>query len=81
MFHLCLSPLVLLCFSLRRDSIVDFSNSVQGASPKDVMDLLVLNQYFDTLNTVGSHPATRTIFLNHDHPELSKASMMANAAK
>ena len=59
---------------------MDFSSSVSGASPKDVMDLLVLNQYFDTLNTVGSQPTTRTIFLNNDHPELSKANMMANSA-
>ena len=32
-----------------RDSIIDFSSDISGSTPKDVMDLLVLNQYFDTL--------------------------------
>jgi hypothetical protein len=28
---------------------VAFSDNVKGTSPKDVMDLLVLTQYFDTI--------------------------------
>ena len=33
-----------------RDSIMDFAGGVDGASAKDAMDLLILTQYFDTLN-------------------------------
>lgn len=74
-----LSPALLAL--LHRDSIVDFSSSVPGASHKDVMDLLVLNQYFDTLQSVGAHPTTRCILLDNNHPEASKAMQLANAAK
>jgi hypothetical protein len=68
-------------FSLHRDSIVDFSNSVHGTSSKDVMDLLVLNQYFDTLQQIGTHPGTRCVFLNGDTPEVTKGILQGNAAK
>lgn len=43
-------------------SVSEFSNEVQGASPKDVMDILLLSQYFDTLNIVGANQ----LFLEHD---------------
>ena len=43
-------------------SVSDFSKEVEGATPKDVMDILLLTQYFDTLNSVG---ATNMI-LEHD---------------
>ena len=41
-----------------RDSIVDFSDGVEGTRPKDVMDLLLLTQYFDMIKEVGSHGAS-----------------------
>ena len=43
-------------------SINDFKNDVKGTSPKDVMDLLLLTQYFDLLRDVGAD----TLFLNHE---------------
>lgn len=46
-----------------RDSIKDFSGNVSGATPKDVIDLLLMTQYFDMLKDVGSNPATSTVFL------------------
>ena len=36
-----------------KESIVDFSNGVKGSSSKDVMDLLLLSQYFDCIREVG----------------------------
>jgi len=63
-----------------KDSIVDFSSSVQGASSKDVMDLLVLNQYFDTLQTVGSNPSSKCIFVNSDTSELTKGIIQGNSS-
>lgn len=47
-----------------KGSIVGFSNSVSGSSSKDVMDLLILTQYFDTLQEVGSRG--KTVFLPSD---------------
>lgn len=43
-------------------SVSEFSNNVKGASPKDVMDILLLSQYFDTLSAVGANQ----LFLEHD---------------
>lgn len=45
-----------------RHSIVDFSDSVTGSSTKEVMDLLLLTQYFDMIRDVGSAPHCRTTF-------------------
>merc|ERR1711998_71504 len=49
-----------------RDSIQHFSSNVTGAAPKDVIDLLLLTQYFDMLKEVGNHPQTNTVFLPSD---------------
>uniref|UniRef100_A0A7S2W4V0 Band 7 domain-containing protein n=1 Tax=Rhizochromulina marina TaxID=1034831 RepID=A0A7S2W4V0_9STRA len=49
-----------------RDSIMEFSGDVDGATPKDVIDLLLLTQYFDMLKDVGQHPLTNTVFLPQD---------------
>lgn len=32
-----------------RGSVEEFSETVEGATPKDVMDLILLTQYFDML--------------------------------
>ena len=45
-----------------QSSVADFSNEVEGATPKDVMDVLLLSQYFDTLSAVGANQ----LFLEHD---------------
>jgi regulator of protease activity HflC (stomatin/prohibitin superfamily) len=49
-----------------KNSIVDFSSKVEDTSPKDVMDLLILNQYFDALEAIGSQSNMRTIMLPSD---------------
>jgi hypothetical protein len=41
----------------------DFSDGVRGASSKDVMDLLLLTQYFDCLKEVGSAKNCKTTFV------------------
>ena len=38
-----------------QDSVSAFSRDVEGTSPKDVMDILLLTQYFDTLAAVGAN--------------------------
>lgn len=44
-----------------QESVSQFSDDV-GARPKDVMDILLLSQYFDTLSSVGAN----TLFLEHE---------------
>ena len=46
-----------------RTSIVEFSQHVDGASTKEVMDLLLLTQYFDMVRDVGSASHCRTTFV------------------
>mmetsp|Transcript_516 Transcript_516/g.1107 ORF Transcript_516/g.1107 Transcript_516/m.1107 type:complete len:123 (+) Transcript_516:820-1188(+) len=45
-----------------QSSVAEFSSEVEGATPKDVMDILLLSQYFDTLSSVGANQ----LFLEHD---------------
>lgn len=45
-----------------QSSVSEFSSEVDGATPKDVMDILLLSQYFDTLSTIGANQ----LFLEHD---------------
>lgn len=61
-----------------RESIVLFSSNVQGATPKDVMDLLILNQYFDTINQIGSNPGTKVVFQGNGD-RIRDGMMQANA--
>jgi len=46
-----------------RESITDFSGGVKGASNKDIMDLLLLTQYFDCIRDVGSAKNCKTTFV------------------
>lgn len=45
-----------------QSSVAAFSDEVEGATPKDVMDVLLLTQYFDTLSVVGAN----NLILEHD---------------
>ena len=46
-----------------RGSIVDFSTGVEGTSAKDVMDLLLLSQYFDMLRDTAGAKGCKTVFV------------------
>jgi len=46
-----------------RSSIENFRESVPGATAEDVMALVLLTQYFDTLKDVGTRAGNNTIFL------------------
>ena len=46
-----------------RTSIVDFSDNIEGTSTKEVMDLLLLTQYFDMVRDVGAANHCRTTFV------------------
>ena len=46
-------------------SIEQFQKVVDGASSKDVMQLVMVTQYFDTLKSIGESDKTHTLFLSH----------------
>ncbi len=46
-----------------RNSIEHFREAVPGATAEDVMALVLLTQYFDTLKDVGTRAGTNTLFL------------------
>jgi len=46
-----------------RSSIENFRDSVPGATPEDVMALVLLTQYFDTLKEIGTRTGSSTVFL------------------
>ncbi len=48
-----------------RDSVEQFQQAVEGSSAKDVMTLVLMTQYFDTLQNIGEHSHTNTIMLPH----------------
>lgn len=57
-----------------RESVHDFTDRVDGVSPKDVLELVLVTQYFDTLKEVGTHAASNTMFLPHNPGSLNQLS-------
>jgi regulator of protease activity HflC (stomatin/prohibitin superfamily) len=46
-----------------RESVEAFKQSVEGATAKDVMALVLMTQYFDTLKEIGASDRSNTIFM------------------
>ncbi len=55
-------------------SIEQFQKVVEGASPKDVMQLVLVTQYFDTLKAIGESDKTNTLFLAHSPSAVKEVS-------
>jgi len=51
-------------------SVNEFSDDVSGVGPKDVMDILMLTQYFDTLSAVGAN----SMILEHEPASVANLS-------
>ncbi|XP_058181710.1 hypersensitive-induced response protein 4-like [Rhododendron vialii] len=47
------------------ENILNFSHKVEGASAKDVMDLIMITQYFDTIKDLGNSSKNTTVFIPH----------------
>src|SRR5579872_781694 len=69
-------------------SIEQFQKVVEGASAKEVMQLVMVTQYFDTLKSIGENDRTNTLFLAHSPGTVKEVSdqildsmMGANASK
>jgi regulator of protease activity HflC (stomatin/prohibitin superfamily) len=48
-----------------RSSIEQFQQAVEGTSSREVMQLVLVTQYFDTLKSIGESDKTNTLFLSH----------------
>ncbi|CAL1368155.1 unnamed protein product [Linum trigynum] len=48
-----------------RDSVIGFSENVPGTSAKDVMDMVLVTQYFDTMKEIGAASKSSAIFIPH----------------
>jgi regulator of protease activity HflC (stomatin/prohibitin superfamily) len=54
-----------------RDSVDEFQRSVPGTTAKDVMNLVLMTQYFDTLKEIGASSRTNTILIPHSPGNLA----------
>lgn len=48
-----------------RDSVLAFSRNVAGTSPKDVLDMVLVTQYFDTMKEIGASSKSSSVFIPH----------------
>jgi hypothetical protein len=55
-------------------SIEQFQKVVDGASSRDVMQLVMVTQYFDTLKSIGESDKTNTLFLAHSPGSVKEVS-------
>lgn len=57
-----------------RESVVDFQESVDGITSKDVLEMMMMTQYFDTMKDVGTHGGNSTIFVPSGPGAVAEAS-------
>ncbi len=63
-----------------RESVDEFQKSVPGTSAQDVMNLVLMTQYFDTLKEIGASSVSNTILIPHSPGSLTDlTTQMRNA--
>jgi regulator of protease activity HflC (stomatin/prohibitin superfamily) len=55
-------------------SVEQFQKAVEGASAMEVMQLVLVTQYFDTLKSIGETDKTNTLFLTHSPASVREVS-------
>ncbi len=55
-------------------SVEQFQKAVEGASAMEVMQLVLVTQYFDTLKSIGESDRTNTLFLPHSPGSVREVS-------
>lgn len=55
-------------------SVIEFQQSLQGVSAQDVMMIVLLTQYFDTLKDIAHHGKSNTIMLSNNPGGLNNLS-------
>ncbi|KAK1630394.1 hypothetical protein QYE76_004709 [Lolium multiflorum] len=48
-----------------RDSVLAFSENVPGTTAKDIMDMVLVTQYFDTMKEIGASSKSSSVFIPH----------------
>ncbi|XP_052166803.1 hypersensitive-induced response protein-like protein 2 [Oryza glaberrima] len=48
-----------------RDSVLAFSENVPGTTAKDIMDMVLVTQYFDTMKEIGASSKSTSVFIPH----------------
>jgi regulator of protease activity HflC (stomatin/prohibitin superfamily) len=61
-------------------SVDDFQKAVEGANAKDVMALVLMTQYFDTLKDIGATAKSNTIMMPHSPGALGDLSQQIMSA-
>ncbi|MBP7767238.1 SPFH domain-containing protein [Candidatus Saccharibacteria bacterium] len=63
-----------------RESVKSFSNDVAGTNAQDVMNLVMMTQYFDTIKDLGNNGQNNTILIPHSPSGMGDLSdQMRNA--
>jgi regulator of protease activity HflC (stomatin/prohibitin superfamily) len=56
-----------------KDSVAGFTAGVEGTTPEDVMELMVVTQYLDMMKDVGSKAGAKTLFVPHGEGGMATA--------
>ncbi|PIN18874.1 Prohibitins and stomatins of the PID superfamily [Handroanthus impetiginosus] len=48
-----------------RDSVLTFSQYVPETTPKDILDMVLVTQYFDTMKEIGASSKSSAVFIPH----------------
>jgi len=48
-----------------RESVLAFSDNVPGTTPKEVMDMVLVTQYFDIMKEISASSRNSTVFIPH----------------
>ncbi|CAI5998956.1 unnamed protein product [Closterium sp. NIES-64] len=57
-----------------RESVLAFSHEVAGTTPKDVLDMVLVTQYFDTMKDIGASAKSNTVFIPHAPSQIADIS-------
>lgn len=57
-----------------RESVLAFSHDVAGTTPKDVLDMVLVTQYFDTMRDIGAHSKSNAVFIPHNPSHIADIS-------
>src|SRR5262249_269940 len=63
-----------------RESVDEFQRSVPGTSAQDVMNLVLMTQYFDTLKEIGATSVSNTILIPHSPGSLTDLTSQMRTA-
>jgi regulator of protease activity HflC (stomatin/prohibitin superfamily) len=63
-----------------RDSVDEFRKSVPGTTAKDVMNLVMMTQYFDTLKEIGASSRSNAILIPHSPGNLASLTEQMRTA-